>query len=105
FGTRYFSFFNDGLANQASYGMQEPLASPIRTVNGASTRSSDGTVAITGAFPGRRGARVAYLVSEAGSDKQTLRVRDVDSGRDLPLRLGFCKHPEWGGVSKHPGFF
>jgi prolyl oligopeptidase len=105
FGTRYFSFFNDGLANQASYGMQEPLASPIRTVIDASTLSSDGTVAITGAFPDRRGARVAYLVSEAGSDKQTLRVRDVDSGRDLPLRLGFCKHTSVAWFSNNAGFF
>lgn len=46
--TRYFSFFNDGLANQSSYGMQDPLAAPRRTVIDASTLSSDGTVAITG---------------------------------------------------------
>jgi prolyl oligopeptidase len=104
-GARYFSFFNNGLANQASYGFQEPLASPMRTVIDASTLSSDGTVAITGAFPDRRGARVAYLLSEAGSDKQTLRVRDIDSGRDLQVQLGFCKHTSVAWFFNNGGFF
>jgi prolyl oligopeptidase PreP (S9A serine peptidase family) len=104
-GTRYFSYFNDGLANQSSYGMQEPLAAPRRTVIDASTLSSDGTVAITGAFPDRRGARVAYLLSEAGSDRQTLRVRDVDSGRDLPVRIGSCKHTSVTWFFNNTGFF
>jgi prolyl oligopeptidase len=104
-GTRYFSYFNDGLANQSSYGMQEPLAAPRRTVIDASTLSSDGTVAITGAFPDRRGARVAYLLSEAGSDRQTLRVRDVDSGRDLPVRIGSCKHTSLAWLFNNSGFF
>jgi prolyl oligopeptidase len=104
-GARYFSFFNNGLANQASYGFQEPLASPMRTVIDASTLSSDGTVAITGAVPDRRGARVAYLLSEAGSDKQTLRVRDVDSGRDLQVQLGFCKHTSVAWFFNNGGFF
>jgi hypothetical protein len=40
--------------------MQEPLAAPRRTVIDASTLSNDGTVAITGAVPDRRGGRVAY---------------------------------------------
>ncbi len=104
-GTRYFSYFNDGLANQPSYGMQEPLAAPRRTVIDASTLSSDGTVAITGAYPDRRGLRVAYLVSEAGSDRQTLRVRDVDSGRDLPVRIGSCKHTSVAWFFNNSGFF
>jgi prolyl oligopeptidase len=105
YGTRYFSYFNDGLANQSSYGMQEPLAAPRRTVIDASTLSSDGTVAITGAFPDRRGARVAYLLSEAGSDRQTLRVRDVDSGRDLPVRIASCKHTSVAWFFNNSGFF
>src|SRR5262249_26243779 len=82
----------DGLANQRSFGVQENLAGPRRTVIDGNSLSSDGTVSIAGAFPDRRGTRVAYLLSEAGSDKQTLRVRDVDTGRDLPQRLAWCKH-------------
>jgi prolyl oligopeptidase len=104
-GTRYFSYFNDGLANQSSYGMQEPLAAPRRTVIDASTLSNDGTVAITGAVPDRRGGRVAYLLSEAGSDRQTLRVRDVDSGRDLPVRITSCKHTSVAWFFNNTGFF
>src|SRR4029077_11062423 len=75
-GTRFFSYFNDGLSNQRSLAVQDHLAGPRRTVIDAGKLSSDGTVAITGAYPDRRGLRVAYLTSEAGSDRQTMRVRD-----------------------------
>jgi len=104
-GTRHFSFFNDGLANQRSFGVQENLAGPRRTVIDGNSLSSDGTVSIAGAFPDRRGTRVAYLLSEAGSDKQTLRVRDVDTGRDLPERLAWCKHTSVAWFLNGRGFF
>jgi prolyl oligopeptidase len=104
-GTRYFSFFNDGLANQRSLGVQDHFAGPRRTVIDAGTLSSDGTVSIAGAFPDRRGIRVAYLVSEAGSDKQTLRVRDVDTERDLRETLEWCKHTSVAWFPNGRGFF
>lgn len=37
------------------------------------------------------GARLAYAVSEAGSDWQTWHVRDVASGQDLPDRVPWSK--------------
>ena len=84
YGTRYFSFFSDGNEDQRSYGVQQGLTGARRLLLDPRTLSRDGTTAITAAFPDRTGNRVAYLVSEAGSDQQTLRIRDVD-GFDLQL--------------------
>ncbi|WP_168226322.1 prolyl oligopeptidase family protein [Bradyrhizobium sp. SK17] len=92
YGRRYFSFFSDGLVNQRSVGFQEYLAGPRKTLIDAGALSSDGTVAILSFFPDRVGSKVAYLLSEAGSDRETLHVRDVETGQDLPDVLAWCKH-------------
>ena len=62
-------------------------------------------MSLSDAVPDRLGQRVAYLVSEAGGDKQTLRVRDVDGNFDLRDTLAYCKHTS---IAWHPngrGFF
>ena len=106
YGTRFFSYFNDGLSNQRSLGVQDHLAGPRRTVIDASKLSNDGTIAISGAYPDRRGLRVAYLTSEAGSDRQTLHVHDVDGGFDLRTDvLSWCKHTSVAWLPNGRGFY
>jgi prolyl oligopeptidase len=92
FGRRYFTLISEGLADQRSFGVQEHLEGPRRTLIDASELSKDGTVTIAGVFSDRLGTKVAYLISEAGSDRETLHVRDVDTGQDLSDVLGWCKH-------------
>ena len=92
YGRRYFTFFSDGLVDQRSVGVQEYLAGPRKALIDASTLSSDGTVAILSFFPDRLGTKVAYLVAEAGSDLETLHIRDVETGQDLPDVLAWCRH-------------
>jgi prolyl oligopeptidase len=92
YASRYFTLFSEGLANQGSLGVEYHLAGPRQTVIDAGSLSEDGTVTIASFFPDRLGTKVAYLLSEAGSDQQTLRVRDVDTIRDLPDTLAWCKH-------------
>lgn len=48
------------------------------------TRAADGTVALDWWVPSWDGKLVAYGLSEGGSEDSTLRVIDVESGRDLP---------------------
>ena len=92
YGRRYFTRFSEGLDDQRSVGVQEHLGGPRRTLIDANALSSDGTVAILSIFPDRPGAKVAYLLSEAGSDRETMRIRDVETGQDLPDVLAWCKH-------------
>ena len=64
----------------------------------------DGTVALgAGAFT-ESGRFFAYSTQEAGSDWQTWRVRDVESGEDLPdvLRWSKFSGAAWWGDE---GFF
>jgi len=84
YGQRYFTHFSEGLANQRSFGVQDYLAGPRRTLIDAAALSNDGTVTIADTFPDRLGTKVAYLLSEAGSDRETLHVRDIETGQDLP---------------------
>lgn len=91
YGQNYFSTFQDGLAPQPIYQVQDgPDAAP-RTLIDPNTLSADGTVSLSGTFPSPDGTRVAYLTSKAGSDMQTLKIRDVASGQDLPDVIEGCR--------------
>ncbi len=104
-GRYWFHWFNDGLAPQWSYAVQDSLDGPRRTLIDPNTLSADGTVALSGAFPTRDGRLVAYLLSEAGSDRQILRVRDVASGADLADELRWCKHSSLAWLADASGFY
>ena len=99
YGARYFTYFNNGLDDQFSYGVQQGLGGARRTLIDPKTLSRDGTTSVSDAFPDRNGSHVAYLTSEAGSDQQTLHVREVDTGLNLPDTLTWCKHTS---VAWHP---
>lgn len=91
YGNKYFSSFQDGLAPQSVYQVRDSLDGAPRTLIDPNTLSADGTAALSGVFPSADGKRVAYLVSEAGSDAQTLRIRDVETGLDLPDVIKNCR--------------
>jgi prolyl oligopeptidase len=104
-GGRYFHFYHDGLANQRCFAWQRHLPGPRETIIDPNSFAEDGTISVWDAVPDRLGQRVAYLVSEAGGDKQTLRVRDVDGNFDLRDTLEHCR---WTSIAWHPngrGFF
>ncbi|MBL8838417.1 MAG: S9 family peptidase [Alphaproteobacteria bacterium] len=103
-GRRWFHWFNDGLSPQWSYAVQDSLDGARRTLIDPNALSADGTVALSGAFPTRDGRLVAYLLSEAGSDRQILRVRDVASGADLADELRWCKHSAVAWLADGSGF-
>jgi prolyl oligopeptidase len=98
-GARYFTYFNNGVDDQFSYGVQQGLGGARRTLIDPKTLSRDGTTSVSDAFPDRNGTHVAYLTSEAGSDQQTLRIREVDTTLNLPDTLSWCKHTS---VAWHP---
>jgi prolyl oligopeptidase len=92
YGDLFFTFFNDGLALQNSYVVQEQLDGPRRTLIDPLVIDKTGTTSISDAFPNRDGTKVAYGLSKAGSDQQILYVREVATGTDLPDKLLWCKH-------------
>ena len=85
--------------------MQRHLPGPRQTVIDPNTIAEDGTTSLSDAVPDRLGQRVAYLLSEAGGDKQVMRIRDVDGNFDLRETLQYCKHTS---IAWHPngrGFY
>lgn len=86
---RFFSK-NDGLQNQAVLYVQSGKAA-ARVLLDPNPLSADGTTALTNWELSSDGARIAYTLAEAGSDWETIRFRDVATGKDLPDVLARVK--------------
>ncbi len=101
-GGRYFYSKNDGLQNQSVYYMAESLDDDNpKVLIDPNTLSQDGTVALTSLSFNKDGSLLAYGTSASGSDWQTFRVRDVNTGKDLHDKLEWIKFS--GAAWKHDG--
>lgn len=95
-GENWFYTHNDGLQNQSVvFVMRDRRAdepeSAARVLLDPNTLSADGTVALRETAISADGRLFAYALSEAGSDWQVWRVRDVATGKDLPDTLKWSK--------------
>jgi prolyl oligopeptidase len=104
-GSRYYFWKNDGLQNQPVLYLQPSLTALTRPVLDPNQWSPDGTVAVSGEFYSHDGKLLAYAVSRSGSDWQEIRVREVDTDRDLPDTLRFCRFTHIGWKHDASGFF
>jgi prolyl oligopeptidase len=95
YGGNWFFTHNDGLQNQSVvFVMKDLRAGEIggaRLLLDPNTLSADGTVALRDRAISADGRLFAYALSEAGSDWQVWRVRDVATGQDLPDTLKWSK--------------
>ena len=104
-GERWFQWRNSGLQNQpVLYVINSPTGDG-RVLLDPNTLSLDGTVAIAASSFTSDGSLFAYATSAAGSDWMTWRVRDVETGVDLPDVIEWSKI--WGGawLGDGSGFF
>ncbi|MDX1548649.1 MAG: prolyl oligopeptidase family serine peptidase [Rhodothermales bacterium] len=104
-GSRYFFSKNDGLQNQSVIYVQESLGGTPRVLIDPNTFSEDGTVALSGLYVSDDGRYAAYSISESGSDWRTFRVRDVDTGEDLPDVLRWIKFSGASWDADGAGFY
>lgn len=102
---RYFYFKNDGLQNQSVLYTLPTLEAEPRVLLDANTLSEDGTIALTGLSISEDGKLVAYALSGAGSDWKEWKVRDVETGEDLPDSLKWSKFSGAAWTLDHQGFF
>ena len=102
---RYFFRKNDGLQNQSVLFSMDKLGGEARVLIDPNQWTKDGTIALGGTSVSDNGRYMAYSVSEAGSDWQTLKVLDVDTGKPLADEIKWVKFssPSWTSDSK--GFF
>lgn len=112
-GGRYFYFKNDGLQNQSVLYTQESLEGQARVLLDPNTFSEDGTVALAGIAISRArdsgaehaGRYLAYGLSRSGSDWQEWKVRDIETGEDLPDHLRWIKFSGVSWTLDGQGFF
>ncbi len=104
-GGRYFFTRNDGLQNQNVLYRLDTLGGQPREVLDPNTLSQDGTIAMTGWSVSEDGKLLAYGLSSGGSDWQEWRVRDVETGRDLPDVLKWVKFSLAAWTHDNKGFF
>jgi len=104
-GERWFYERNDGLQNQPVWYVTESLDAPGRALLDPNTLSQDGTRSVGDATPSPGGALFAYSVAEAGSDWETVHVRDVESGTDLEDRVDWVKFSNTAWSSDGGGFY
>jgi len=82
---------NDGLQAQPVLFRSQQLGGEAEVVLDANTLSDDGTVAVMDWAPSPDGTKVAYTISDGGSDWRIIRVRDLSTGLDLPDELDHVK--------------
>ena len=104
-GGRYFYMKNDGLQNQSVLYTAASLAASPRVLIDPNKLSADGTVALAGTAISRDGKLMAYGLSASGSDWSEWRVRDVETGRDLPDHVRWVKFSGASWTADGKGFF
>ena len=94
---------NDGLQNQAVYYLQDGPDGAPDVLLDPNTMSAEGTTRVASLTFDRAGTRIAYMVSESGSDWQQIRVIDLATRHELPDRVEWVKV---SGLAWHgDGFF
>ena len=104
-GRYYFFSYNSGLQPQAEFYVQEEAAGTPRVLIDPNTFSEDGTAALTAVEASPDGSLLAYAVSQDGSDRQEIRVRDVRTGFDLTDRLDWVKFASIAWTPDATGFY
>ena len=104
-GGRYVFSKNDGLQNQSVLYTMRSLDETPRVLLDPNTLSPDGTVALGPAAITEDGKLLAYGINVAGSDWQEFKVRDIESGNDLPDHIQWAKSSGAAWTKDGKGFF
>lgn len=90
-GGKYYFFKNDGLQNQSTLYVQNALNASPSVFLDPNTLSKDGTVALGAISFNKNGSLMAYQVSEAGSDWQTIKIKNAATGETLKDEIRWVK--------------
>ncbi|GJM25939.1 MAG: prolyl endopeptidase [Phycisphaerae bacterium] len=104
-GGRYFFYKNDGLQNHSVLYTTRDLSEEPTVLIDPNTFSEDGTVAMSNYEISGGGKYIAYSVSEGGSDWVEWRVREIETGRDLPDVIKWCKFYGASWTKDGAGFY
>ena len=103
--SNYYMFKNSGLQNQNVLYTFKHLNDEHQAFLDPNLFSEDGTTSLSSTSFSKDGNYVAYSISTAGSDWQTIFVRNVDSKQDLSDKLEHCKFSSISWTHDNAGFF
>lgn len=102
-GDKYYYFKNDGLQNQSVLYVTDDIKEEGEVFLDPNSFSEDGTASLGGLSFNKDGSKVAYFVSEGGSDWRTGYVKDVETGE---LSTDTIEWAKFSGLSwKDDGFY
>ncbi len=90
-GGRYFFTRNDGLQNQSVLYVREGLEGEGGVLIDPNEWADDDATALAGWEPSSDGSKLIYAIQDGGSDWRTLKVLDVESGKDLSDGVEWAK--------------
>ena len=104
-GERYFFERNDGLQDQSVLYVSEGPEQTSRILIDPNTFSRDATISLSQFIPSPDASKLAYSVSDGGTDWDIWRVRDVDTGEDLRDELRNTKFTSVSWNRDNQGFY
>ena len=104
-GGRYFYFKNNGLQNQSVLYKQDSLDAESSVLVDPNQWSKDGTIALGSTSFSDDGRYMAYSVADSGSDWNTWRILDVETGKLLEDEIKWVKFSGAAWTTDNRGFF
>ncbi len=104
-GGRYFFSKNDGLQDHAVRYWTESLDAEPKVLIDPNKFSEDGTRSLAGTAVSHNAKLVAYGISDAGSDWNEWKVRNIDTGKDLTDHLKWIKFSGVSWTKDDKGFY
>lgn len=103
--SRYFYWYNNGLQNHSVFYMKKSLDGQPHVVINPNQLSKDGTVAINNIAVTEDGKFMAYALTQSGSDLQKIKIRNIDTNKDLEETIPFCRFTSIAWKNDNSGFF
>jgi prolyl oligopeptidase len=104
-GGRYFFQRNTGLQRQPPLYVRENLTAAPSLVIDPNALWPDGSTSLSQWSPSPDGRLLAYSVSGGGADWETVKVRDVDSGKDFADDVRWVRFSDLAWTHDNKGFF
>jgi prolyl oligopeptidase len=104
-GGRYFYLYNSGLQNQRVLYARDSVDSAGRVLIDPNSWAIDGATALAEWSASDDGKHVVYAVQDGGSDRRTIRVLDVNTGKVLNDEIKWARLPSIVWVKDGSGFF
>jgi prolyl oligopeptidase len=104
-GYRYFYLRREGSQNQPILYRRDHLRGEDHLLVDPASFSEDGTSALDWWYPSPDGRLLAYGISLSGSEESTLRIRDVETGEELPDEIPYTRYASLAWLPDGSGFY